>query len=220
MRDPAGWAEAISFVDFSMELAEIQRKSGRSFVFEHPWQATSWELPSVNKMRSREDVGEVLFDMCRFGMTAKYEFGEAPVRKTTRVISNDPGVLGRLDRRCEGGHRHVVLVSGRPKAAAIYPEKLCEEIISGFDVTRRSLSEFALMQMGSVEESNDMCDPADGVVKADAGHYWDDLKSEVLDPELAKKARREEVEVFKMREVYELVPRSSVPRGRKVIGVR
>ena len=140
--------------------------------------------------------------------------------KTTRVISNDFGVLGRLDRRCEGGHRHVVLVSGRPKAAAIYPDKLCEEIISGFDLTRRRLSEFALMQIGSVEESSDMCDPADGVVKADAGHYWDDLKSEILDPELAKKARREEVEVFKMREVYELVPRSSVPRGRKVIGVR
>ena len=42
----------------------------------------------------------------------------------------------------------------------------------------------------------------------------------MLDPSLAKKARQEEMEVFRAREVYEIVPRSSVPRGKRVIGVR
>ena len=154
-------------------------------------------------------------------MVAADELGEAPVRKTIRILSNNDGVLGKLDKRCEGGHRHVALVSGRPKAAAVYLLKLCEEMVAGFDLTRRGLSELALLSfLGSVEEGADLCDPADNVVKADAGHYWDDLKSEVLDAGLAKKARQEEVEVFRMRDVYELFPRSSVPRGRKVIGVR
>ena len=79
----------------------------------------------------------MLFDKCRFGMRARDEYGEAPVRKTTRVLSNDLGIFGRMDQRCEDRHRHVALVSGRPKAAAIYPAKLCEEIVAGFDLTRR-----------------------------------------------------------------------------------
>ena len=206
VRDPEGWAEAVAFVDLSMELAEIQRKAGRSFVFEHSWQASSWDLQSVNNIRNKKDVGEVIFDMCRFGMVAQDKDGEAPVRKTTRVLSNDPGILGRLDKRCEGGHLHVALVSGRPEAAAIYPIKMCEEIVAGFDPSRRGLAEFVLMQSSGIwEEAADMCDPADNVVKADAGHYWDDLKSKVIDPLLARRARQEEVEVFRMRDVYELV---------------
>ena len=39
VRDPAAWAEAISLVEFSLELAEVQRRDGRSFVFEHPQHA-------------------------------------------------------------------------------------------------------------------------------------------------------------------------------------
>ena len=34
-RNPAAWAEAIAFVDFALELAEVQRVARRSFVFEH-----------------------------------------------------------------------------------------------------------------------------------------------------------------------------------------
>ena len=46
-RNPAAWAEAIAFVDFAMELAEVQRVAGRSFVFEHPQSATSWKLSKL-----------------------------------------------------------------------------------------------------------------------------------------------------------------------------
>ena len=69
-------------------------------------------------------------------------------------------------------------------------------------------------------EWEDLCDPADQVVKADAGQYWDGLQGEMLDPKLARKARQEEMEVFRMRDVNEIVPRSTVPRGKRVIGVR
>ena len=65
-----------------------------------------------------------------------------------------------------------------------------------------------------------MCDPNDNVVKADAGEYWDDLKGKVLDPKPARKSRMGEMEVFKERDVYELVPTDAVPKGRRVICVR
>ena len=44
--------------------------------------------------------------------------------------------------------------------------------------------------MNGLEESEDLCDPADQVVKADSGQYWDDLKGEVLDPKLARGTAR------------------------------
>jgi hypothetical protein len=173
-------------------------------------------------MMGKAGVEEAIFDMCQFGMVATDSLGEAPVRKTTRVMTNDPGIAKSLHGvRCCGGHRHAHLISGRPAAAAIYPIDLCKCMLRGYDITRNNLGSLASMStVNGLEESEDLCDPADQIVKADSGQYWDDLKGEVLDPGLARKARQEEMEVFRMRDVYEIVPRSSVPKGKRVIGVR
>ena len=52
------------------------------------------------------------------------------------------------------------------------------------------------------------------------GTYKDDVKGGELDPRLARKARAEELEVFRDRNVYDVVPRSRVPKGGRVVGVR
>ena len=44
----------------------------------------------------------------------------------------------------------------------------------------------------------------------ECGTYMDDIKGLELQPELAQKARREELEVFMGRGVYEVVPCSSM----------
>ena len=48
----------------------------------------------------------------------------------------------------------------------------------------------------------------------------DDMKGIELSPELARRARREELEVFMERGVYEVVPRSDMKKGSKLIGIR
>ena len=58
-----------------MELAEVQRRAGRSFVFEHPQAATSWKLSCVVEMMEKDGVEEAVFDMCRYGMVACDEHG-------------------------------------------------------------------------------------------------------------------------------------------------
>ena len=55
-RNPAAWAEAIAFIDFAMELAEVQRVAGRSFVFEHPQSAISWKLLGVVEIIAKDGV--------------------------------------------------------------------------------------------------------------------------------------------------------------------
>ena len=188
VRDPVAWAEAVAFVEFSMELAEIQRRAGRSFVFEHPQSASSWKLPCVTAMLEKSDVQEAVFDMCRFGMTARDQEGEGLVRKTTRVMTNDVGIASSLDGvRCEGGHRHVHLISGRPAAAAIYPEKCCECLLRGYDITRKGFNAMALVSsVRGLEESEDLCDVGDNLVKADSGQYWDDFERRCSRPSVGK----------------------------------
>ena len=48
----------------------------------------------------------------------------------------------------------------------------------------------------------------------------DDIKGTAMDPKLTREARREEIEEFRRRRVYEVVPRRSMRPGAKIVGVR
>ena len=63
----------------------------------------------------------------------------------------------------------------------------------------------------------DLCDP-DG--EELHGCFIDDMKGCELDPVLTRAARREEIDEFKSRRVYDVCQRSSMPRGVKIGGVR
>ena len=77
-------------------------------------------------------VKTVLGNMCMYGMTSEDELGIAPVKKDTGFMTNARMISQRLQRRCDGSHRHVNLINGRAKAAQVYPEELCAEILRGF----------------------------------------------------------------------------------------
>ena len=36
-----------------------------------------------------------------------------------------------MGKKCRGGHRHVQLMAGKAKAAAIYPAKFCKALCKG-----------------------------------------------------------------------------------------
>ena len=115
-------------------------RAGRAFIFEHPATASSWEIGGLQRLRNASGVHEALLDMCRFGMTSWDESGEGLVRKTTRILTNAEEVADLLGRRCDGGHRHVQLMSGRAKAAAVYSQELCRAMIQGFDLWKRRVA--------------------------------------------------------------------------------
>ena len=110
------------------------------------------------------------------------------------------------------------LISGKAKAAQIYPVKICEAIIKGLrmwmhqseDGQRRHILEFT---------RNDLREPMEAQSIEGGGFDLDDLKGDHLDQALVKIARAEEIQVFKEWKVYEPVPRSSMLPGKRVIGV-
>ena len=174
-------------------------------------------------------------------MVAKDELGEGLVRKSTQIVTNVPELRDILCRRCPGGHRHVHLMNGRAKDAAVYPEQLCRTVTRGVRLWQGRLREGLGYEVFSFDRP-DLCDPAearvlDGVPLLDFhradlcdpnetdpndcnGYYLDDIKGDRLDPKLARAARLEEVQVFQDRRVYTVVPRSSMPKGKRCIGTR
>ena len=130
-----------------------------------------------------------------------------------------------------GGHRHVHLISGRAKNAAKYPQGLCQAIIKGFNMYRRR-QELGIKWRGELDTFEkdivcarallnfaraDLCDPEEEELH---GRFIDDIKGCELNPALTRAARREEIDEFRKRRVYDVCPRSSIPRGAKIVGVR
>ena len=111
-------------------------------------------------------------------------------------------------------HRHVHLISGRAKAAQVYPRRLGVLICEGIAAQKRldhlglqSLPIMSVEQMNrAAKGGNDSC-PAKSLHEDD-GHgliAFDDVSGQELKPELMVKARREEIAYFREMGVYEKV---------------
>ena len=61
----------------------------------------------------------------------------------------------------------------------------------------------------------DLCDPDEEELH---GRFIDDIKGCELDPVLTGAARQEGIDEFKSRRVYDVCPKSSMPRGAKIVG--
>lgn len=120
-----------------VELCRIQHESGRSFASEHPCSTTTWEDEGLRSLVALDGGLVSTLDMCQYGMVSEYKDGVAPVRKTTEIATNNPEFADALSARCPGGHRHVRLVSGRPRAAATYPVGFRKAMIEGFQMSQR-----------------------------------------------------------------------------------
>ena len=146
-RDPkivrAEEEEAKEHVRSCVGLCKIQIENRRYFVHEHPAGAASWQMAEMIKVAMMPGVDIVTMDMCCFGMTAEKDGIEGPVRKRTKIASNSKEVLKRIDRKCpndipgEAKHQHIVLESGRPKNAQVYPRAFCGAVCEGIAAEKK-----------------------------------------------------------------------------------
>ena len=98
------WAQACGYIDHSMACALQQIQLNRFFMYEHPWKASSWELDSVQHVKSQDTVRLVTFDMCAVGMTSP---AGQPVKKRTTIMTNSSYLYDQLvGRQCNGCHEH------------------------------------------------------------------------------------------------------------------
>ena len=127
---------------FCVRVADYQRSKGRYFYFEHPLTARSWQsVDELWELMGRDDVEAVTVHMCQFELQATDSEGIGFVKKPTRILTNLPPLASALNRQCQGGHRHVHLMSGRAKGAAAYTKEFCMAICQALAVCLEYLGE-------------------------------------------------------------------------------
>ena len=115
----------IKHLEFCCKIYLEQVRNGRYFVHEHPLTATSWQVECMDKLRKMPMVYTAEGHMCAYGMTSTDQRGPGFVKKPTRFLTNSIEAAKALSKRCPRGHRHVHLMEGRARAAAVYPPELC-----------------------------------------------------------------------------------------------
>ena len=105
--------------------------------------------------------------------------GTQLVKKPTAFMTNAEEIGWELNKRCQGGHRHVQLVNGRAKRAEVYPDELCYCILKGL--------------MKQMKRDNRIQQRQIGMVMPEDETAWDDTTGEQLDWEGVRKAREEEM---------------------------
>ena len=137
MRTPQGKRKVLAarrqaevHLRFCVAMCREQLRGGRYFVHEHPLTAKSWEVPCVNALSRTPRVYLVKADMCQFGMKSRDAEGEGWAKKPTTFMTNSLEMFKTLSKRCTPGtHRHVPLMEGRAKAAALYPKGICQAVL-------------------------------------------------------------------------------------------
>ena len=101
-------------------------------------------MPEVQQFILEYGIDSVKMNMCSFGMTAKDDEGTGLVAKPTRIMSSSPEILKKIHKPCCGGHRHVHLISGKAKAAQVYPRRFCTAMCAGI-AAQKKLDGFGLV---------------------------------------------------------------------------
>ncbi|CAK0857642.1 unnamed protein product [Prorocentrum cordatum] len=112
--------EGETHLEFSMKVCESRHQRGALFLHEHPWGASSWSRPCVQRVKELPGVYLVRGPMCRWGLHSRGPDGrEAFVRKETGWLTNSQVLAGILAGECRcpsiGGepYRHVHLLGDK-----------------------------------------------------------------------------------------------------------
>ena len=99
--------QAKRYVRFCIKIYDHQRAKGRYFLHEHPWLATSWFMPEMDRLAEEIGVYRERTDMCQFGMlsrTAGIGSAMGHVLKPTAFLTNSKHIFRELARRCPRDH--------------------------------------------------------------------------------------------------------------------
>ena len=226
--------EATLHLNFMAELYMEQVEGDRYFLHEHPRNATSWAVSSIQRIADLPNVDVAHGDQCQYGAEVKTGMMRgSPIMKPSGFMSNSPQIIAALSARCEGrggacsrqkGGRHA-LCSGRvAREAAKYPRGLCRAILKG---ATRQLREDGLLREGCFgiqvkDEDNDVMKQVMSPERGYSGAFKDDLTGQVLRDDLVKESRAKELLYFHSKGVWRKVPRTWARRrsGRPPISVR
>ncbi len=123
-------SQARTLLNFAIEIAELCRELGLTFVLEHPWSAQSWSTQLMEKLIQHKDVFLSRTDQCMFGLK-----GENGIlhRKRTGFATNNEEIYQTLNKHCQGQHDHEQIIGGNlSKRSQQYPEALLHAVLKAY----------------------------------------------------------------------------------------
>ena len=205
--------QAIVHVDFVMELYAEQMAGGRFFLHERPSHATSWALPSVQRIARSPGVIRTDADQCQYGAEVKQGQRKGdPIKKPTGFLTNSTGVAECLSQRCTGrlgecsrpeGGRHHQCSGVHARDAAIYPRELCRAVLKGIKAQMRSdgLLKPGCFGVQVPDDDGAMLTQLYGPEQGYSGRSKDDLTGPVLRDDLVRIARAKDLDYFRSKGV-------------------
>ena len=220
-------------VEFMMEIYQMQIDGGRYFLHEHPLTAKSWKMERVKQIEKEQGVMTRTADLCRYGMTTpvtRLSDGrriQKPVKKPTKFMTNAEEVANEPSKRCQGGHSHEPLLSGKAKAAEKYPKELCEAICRGL-VKQMKMDQMQVRPLMRITRFDEVGRVEGGDKKTcqeheefDLEEAYDDVTGMGLDPKEVTRARLKEMSYIDDKQVWRKISRREAKdRGIKTVGVR
>ena len=118
---------------FAVSVCELCIELGITFLFEHPFSASSWKHHAMERLLRNPTTFMSNADQCCYGL--KGESGQ-PQRKSTGFLTNSEHLSTALRRQCDGSHQHEMIIGGNRSAnAQQYPEQLKETILKAYEET-------------------------------------------------------------------------------------
>ena len=127
---------ARNLLKFCVEVCQLCRELKLTYVFEHPWGATSWSEPCLKRLVQQPDSYLARVDQCQFGLVSSQG---NPMRKRSGFLTNLLDLATSLNRTCHGDHQHEHIVGRAPgdtdnrsRMAQRYPKLLIQCILGTY----------------------------------------------------------------------------------------
>ena len=103
-------------------------------MFEHPLTSQAWHDSQLRNFIEKDDIYLAKSDQCMYGLK---DLSGKPYKKPTGWATNVKEIAERLSRRCDGSHRHELVLGSnqggsRAAQAQHYPDQLIDEILNEY----------------------------------------------------------------------------------------
>ena len=127
--------QARQLLQFCSQICLLCHKLGLTYIFEHPWGASSWSETCLSSLVQRNDTYLARVDQCMFNLKSP---DGTSLRKRSGFLTNSWTMAQALNRTCAGDHVHQPVI-GKVKGninlsrlAQRYPEQLIDCILQTY----------------------------------------------------------------------------------------
>ena len=169
-----------TFLKIAILACWSQLKAGQYFILELPTFAARWKAEDLQRLAKEPSITEIVLDQCAYGLVSCDGLGWAPVKKSTKLLTNVQCAQELLGRRCSRDHRHVQSVHGSVQTPERYPRELCKAFLKALQVEMAHASEVHTVQEPMV--FNDTLHEESQEVNIEKSPQWDENIGCRLDP--------------------------------------